>query len=45
MGKDQLERVQGLVDKVFALFMPLLQCNWLSWGRELLFAELQEQVE
>ena len=45
MGDECSEKVQVLVNKVFALFAPLAQCEWLPWGSELLFTDLQEWVE
>ena len=45
MGEERSEKVQALVNEVFALFVPLARCDWLMWGGELLFADLQEQVE
>ena len=45
VGKEWSEKVQALVNEVFALFVPLAWHDWLSWGAELLFMDLQEQVE
>jgi hypothetical protein len=37
--------VQEVVEEAFMLFMPLVHQEWLSWGGELLFSDLKEQVE
>jgi hypothetical protein len=37
--------VQEVVDEVFALFAPLARREWLSWGGDLLFSDMKEQVE
>jgi hypothetical protein len=37
--------VQEVVEEAFSLFAPLLRRDWLSWGGELLFSDLREQVE
>ena len=37
--------MQALVDEVSVLFASLAWHNWLSWCAELLFTDLQEQVE
>jgi hypothetical protein len=37
--------MQEVVDEAFALFAPLARKGWLSWGGELLFSDLKEQVE
>jgi hypothetical protein len=37
--------VQEVVEEAFMLFMPLVHQKWLSWGGELLFLDLKEQVE
>ena len=45
VGDEHSEKVQVLVNEVFTLFAPLMQRKWLLWGGELLFTDLQEQVE
>jgi hypothetical protein len=45
LGKERSAEVQKLVDKVFELYTPMARPEWLSWGGELLFSDLQEAVE
>jgi hypothetical protein len=37
--------MQEVVEEAFVLFAPLVHRDWLSWGGELLFSDLKEQVE
>jgi hypothetical protein len=37
--------VQNVIDEVFNLFVPMAHREWLSWGRDLLFSDLQEEIE
>jgi hypothetical protein len=45
LGEERGQVMQNIVDKVFALFVPLARWEWLSWGGELLPPDLKEQVE
>jgi hypothetical protein len=37
--------VKGMMQEVVGAYAPLARREWLSWGGELLFPELQEEVE
>lgn len=37
--------MQKIIDEVCDLFVPMVCHEWISWGRDLLFLELAEQVQ
>jgi hypothetical protein len=45
LGEERSAKVQKIVDEVFELYAPMARPEWLSWGGELLFSDLQEVVE
>jgi alpha-mannosidase len=45
LSEECSAEVQKIVDKVFELYAPMAQRQWLLWGGELLFSDLQEAVE
>jgi hypothetical protein len=45
LGKEHSAEVQKIVDEVFELYALMARPEWLSWGSELLFSDLQEAVE
>jgi hypothetical protein len=45
LGEERGPVVQKVVDEVFNLFAPMARHEWLPWGGELLFPDLQEAVE
>ena len=45
LGEERDSIVQKVVDEVFELFKPLARREWLSWGGDLLFSDLYEEVE
>jgi hypothetical protein len=45
LGEEWSAEVQKVVDEVFKVYAPMVRPEWLSWGGELLFSDLQEAVE
>jgi hypothetical protein len=45
LGEERDSAVQKVIVEAFELFAPLARREWLSWGGELLFSDLAEQVE
>jgi hypothetical protein len=44
LGEECDPAVQDIIIKVVKLFKLLAHCEWLEWGGELLFSELQDEV-
>jgi hypothetical protein len=45
LGEEHGPIVQKVVDDVFNLFAPTAHSEWLPWGGDLLFSDLQEEIE
>jgi hypothetical protein len=45
LGEDRGPVVKGMMQEVVGAYAPLARREWLSWGGELLFPELREEVE
>jgi hypothetical protein len=45
LGEERGQAVQEVIKEAFVLFAPLARQDWLSWGGELLFSDMKEQVE
>jgi hypothetical protein len=45
LGEERRPIIQNVMDKVFDLFALMACREWLSWGRDLLFSNLQEEIE
>jgi hypothetical protein len=45
LGEERSAEVQKVVDEAFELYSPKAWREWLSWGGDLLFSDLQELVE
>jgi hypothetical protein len=45
LGEEHSAEVQKIVDKVFKLYALMAQQEWLPWGGELLFSDLQKAVK
>jgi hypothetical protein len=45
LGKDRDTTIQKVFNEVSNLFKPLAQREWLSWGGDLLFSEMQDKIE
>jgi hypothetical protein len=45
LGEERGPIVQKVVDDVFNLFAPMARREWLPWGGDLLFSDLQEEIE
>jgi hypothetical protein len=45
LGEEREPSIQKVVDKVFGLFVPMARREWLSWGGDLLFSDLQDEIE
>jgi hypothetical protein len=45
LGKERGPVVKGMMQEVVGAYAPLVCREWLSWGGELLFSELREEVE
>jgi hypothetical protein len=45
LGEERGPVVKGMMQEVVGAYAPLAHWEWLSWGGELLFPELREEVE
>jgi hypothetical protein len=45
LEEDHSEAIQKIVNEACRLFAPLAQCKWVSWGSEVLFFDLAEELE
>ena len=45
LGEEHDSTVQKVINEVFELFKLLASREWLSWGSDLLFPDLYEEVE
>jgi hypothetical protein len=45
LGEERGPVVKGMMQEVVGAYTPLVRREWLSWGGELLFPELREEVE
>jgi hypothetical protein len=45
LGEECKSAIQTVINEVFGLFALMARHEWLSWGGELLFPDLQDEVE
>lgn len=45
LEEDRSEAIQKIVDEACGLFAPLARREWVSWGGEVLFLDLAEELE